>query len=149
MALAVKQAGLPDAFTPRGTTSMPARRKSPARALAPITTGARSNANRAKSLKIGGKRATTKRWRREVLPQILRWAVAATESLPWSSDLLELLFEELYMDDSLEEVLGSRPRELQKRRYPQAIAVALVLRHSWRPEDLACILERLGLRRPL
>lgn len=61
---------------------------------------------------------------------------------------MELLFEELHVDGSLEEVLGSRPRELQKR-YPQAIAVALVLRHSWLPEDLACILERLSLRRPL
>ena len=28
----------------------------------------------------------------------------------------------------------------------QAIAVALILRHSWHPDDLACILKRLKLR---
>lgn len=58
-----------------------------------------------------------------------------------------MLFEELYVDDNLEELLGARVRELQKRRYPQAIAIALVLRHSWQPGNLACILERLGLPR--
>ena len=40
---------------------------------------------------------------------------------------------------------GSRQAELQVRQYPQAVAVALILRHSWRADDLACILERLGL----
>ena len=129
----------------RGNDDMPVHRKSPATpAPTLVSTAVRSDANRTKS---GGRRATTKRWRREVRPQILRSTVVATESLPWSPALLELLFEELYVDGSLEEVLGSRPRELQKRRYPQAIAVALVLRHSWLPQDLACILERLGLPR--
>ena len=124
---------------------MPARRKSPAtRARAPIATAVRSAAKRTE---IGGKRATTRRWRREVRPRILGSAVAATESLRWSPALVELLFEELYVEDSLEEVLGSRPRELQKRQYTQAIAIALVLRHSWLPQDLACILRRLGLPR--
>ena len=65
----------------------------------------------------------------------------------WSPALVELLFEELYVDDSLEELLGARVRGLQKRQYPQAIAMALVLRHSWLPQDLACILKRLGLPR--
>ncbi len=123
---------------------MPARRKSPAtRARAPVSTAVRSAAKRTK----GGKRATTKRWRREVRPRILRSAVAATESLRWSPALVELLFEELYVDDSIEELLGARVRELQKRQYPQAIAIALVIRHSWLPQDLACILKRLGLPR--
>jgi hypothetical protein len=63
--------------------------------------------------------------------------------------LAELLFDELYVDDSLEELLSARVQELQKRRYPQAIAVALILRHSWRADDLYYILERLGLRRRL
>jgi hypothetical protein len=30
--------------------------------------------------------------------------------------------------------------------YPQAVAVALILRHSWHPDDLALILKRLKLR---
>ena len=40
---------------------------------------------------------------------------------------------------------GRRQAELQVRQYPQAVAVALILRHSWRADDLACILERLGM----
>ena len=58
---------------------------------------------------------------------------------------MEVLLEELYVDDGLEELLGKSPTELQVRQYPQAVAVALILRHSWRADDLACILERLGV----
>ena len=50
------------------------------------------------------------------------------------------------MDDGLEELLGKSPSELPVRQYPQAVAVALILRHSWRVDDLACILARLGVR---
>jgi len=56
-----------------------------------------------------------------------------------------VLLEELYVDDGLEGLLGKSPNELQVRRYPQAVAVALILRHSWRADDLACILARLGV----
>jgi len=59
--------------------------------------------------------------------------------------LMKVLVEELYVDDGLEELLGKAPSRLQVRQYPQAVAVALILRHSWRADDLACILERLGL----
>ena len=58
---------------------------------------------------------------------------------------MKVLVEELYVDDGLEELLGKAPSRLQVRQYPQAVAVALILRHSWRADDLACILERLGL----
>lgn len=57
--------------------------------------------------------------------------------------MLELLIEEMYIDDSIEDLLGHRLRDLPKRRYPQAMAVALILRHSWRADDLACIMERI------
>jgi hypothetical protein len=59
---------------------------------------------------------------------------------------MEVLLEELYADDGLEKLLGNSPSELQVRQYPQAVALALVLRHSWRADDLACILARLGVR---
>ena len=55
------------------------------------------------------------------------------------------VLEELYVDDGLEGLLGKPPNELQVRQYPQAIAAALILRHSWRADDLACILKRLGM----
>ena len=58
---------------------------------------------------------------------------------------MKVLVEELYVDDGLEELLGKAPGRLQVRQYPQAVAVALILRHSWRADDLACILERLGV----
>ncbi len=53
--------------------------------------------------------------------------------------------QEFYVDDEITQALGTAPRQLPRRRYAQAVAVALVLRHSWRADDLADILERLGL----
>jgi hypothetical protein len=60
---------------------------------------------------------------------------------------LEVLIEELYIDESIDDLLGEHPRDLPTRRYPEAIAVALILRHSWRADDLAWIVERLRLKR--
>jgi hypothetical protein len=51
----------------------------------------------------------------------------------------------LYVDDQLEKLLANAPRTLPSRRYPQAVALALILRHSWRADDLAYIVKRLGL----
>lgn len=67
------------------------------------------------------------------------------KSLVWSPRLLGVLMEELYMDDSIEELLGDHLRTLPRRRYAEAIALALVLRHSWTPDDLATITSRLGI----
>jgi hypothetical protein len=58
---------------------------------------------------------------------------------------LELLIEELYIDESIDDLLGAHRHDLPTRRYPEAIAIALILRHSWRADDLAYIVERLGL----
>jgi hypothetical protein len=60
---------------------------------------------------------------------------------------LELLIEELYIDESLNDLLGEHPRDLPTRRYAEAIAAALILRHSWRADDLTWIVESLGLKR--
>ena len=48
---------------------------------------------------------------------------------------MEALLEELYVDDSIADLLGEFS-SIPARRYPQLIAVALALRHSWRPDDL-------------
>jgi hypothetical protein len=89
--------------------------------------------------------ASTKRWRRDVRPRAVRSAVSATAMLRWSPSLMEVLLEELYMDDGLEGLLGKSRSDLRVRQYPGAVAAALILRHSWRADDLACILERLGV----
>lgn len=91
------------------------------------------------------KATTIRRWRRDARPRIVRAAVAATKSLRWSPTLIEAVLDELYVDDHFEELLGTAPGELRAPLYPQAIAVALILRHSWQPDDLAFVLERLGL----
>ena len=55
--------------------------------------------------------------------------------LKWSRRLLVLLLEELYVGEEFEELLGPA-EDLPASAYPQAIAVAIALRHSWRPDDL-------------
>lgn len=128
---------------------MPSRRKPPetkstTRSPASARSGLaeRTGTNRRSPAPVD---AATKGWRRDVRPRAVRSAVAATASLRWSPSLMEVLLEELYADDGLEELLGTPPEKLQVRQYPQAVAVALILRHSWRADDLACILARLGV----
>src|SRR6188472_1489131 len=118
---------------------MPSRRKPPeTKSSARAPTSARSDRapragmNRRNPAPID---ATTKRWRRDVRPRAVRSAVSATASLRWSSSLMEVLLEELYVDDRLEELLGKSPTELRVRQYPQAVAAALILRHSWLADD--------------
>jgi hypothetical protein len=61
---------------------------------------------------------------------------------------VDVLIEELYVAEDFNALLGD-PKRLPRRCYPQAVLLALALRHSWRPDDLACILRRLGIRTKL
>jgi hypothetical protein len=88
---------------------------------------------------------SARRWRRDTRPRIVSAAVLATKALRWSPSLIEAVLEELYVDDHFEDLLGV-PGALQAPQFPQALAVALILRHSWHPDDLACILKRLALQ---
>jgi len=90
-------------------------------------------------------KTSTDYWRRIIRPRLVRELVSATESLRWSPKLIEVLLEELYADNDIEELLDSTPRKLQHHQFPQAVALAIILRHSWRADDLASILERLDL----
>jgi hypothetical protein len=89
------------------------------------------------------------RWRRERRMKIIGDIARRTEKLRWSPDLLALLLDELSADDSLAEVVGS-PKTTPSKRFPQVIAVAVALRHSWRPDDLSMLRRRLArmMRRP-
>ena len=90
--------------------------------------------------------SATRRWRRDTRPTSVRHAVSATKGIRWTRPLIEAVLEELYVDDHFEELLGRAPGDLRPGQYAQAIAVALILRHSWHPDDLACMLKRLKLR---
>ena len=76
----------------------------------------------------------------------LRSLVARTQDIPWSPNLVSVLIEELYVEEDFNVLLGD-PKRLPRRRYAQAVLMALALRHSWRPDDLACVLRRLGVTR--
>jgi hypothetical protein len=62
--------------------------------------------------------------------------------LKWSRSLLLLLLEELYVGDEFDALVG-RPEQLSVAQYPEAIAVAIALRHSWRLDDLERIVRDL------
>ena len=128
---------------------MPARRKPPSTKSSRRGPSARSRheqrpAKHSRGTVSRGK--TSKRWRRDTRPRIVRAAVSATKAIRWSPVLIEAVLEEMYVDDHFEELLGRSPGDLRPGQYARAVAVALILRHSWHPDDLACMLKRLKLR---
>ena len=84
-----------------------------------------------------------RRWRLEARPSALRKIAARARSLRWSRNLVSLVLYELGIDH-VAELIGPL-RRMPPSRYPQAIAVSIALRHSWRPDDLARIARRLHL----
>ena len=58
-----------------------------------------------------------------------------------------MLLEELGADEMFFALVGD-PRRVPKRRFGQALAVMLLLRYSWRPDDLEGCANRLGLTMP-
>jgi hypothetical protein len=83
-------------------------------------------------------------WRACVRPQLLMSLVEQAQHLSWSRRLIGLLLEELHISDDFDRLIGPI-RGLPPTRYPQLLAVALVIRHSWSPQDPARISNRLGL----
>jgi hypothetical protein len=90
---------------------------------------------------------TTAKWRLLDRNNDLRSLIESTTTLRWSADLLELLLQELYVDEEIVQLVGDL-QKLPAGRYPQVIALALALRHSWRPDDLAGIVRRLRRSQP-
>src|SRR3954449_7948891 len=86
------------------------------------------------------------RWREELRPQALRLFAARTATLPWSRALLKLVVRELYPDDLFAELIGNLDR-VPRRRWPQVVALAVALRHSWRQQGLAQIVRSLHVPR--
>jgi hypothetical protein len=83
-------------------------------------------------------------WRRELRPRAMRLMAARTRHLAWSRALVSVLLDELQPDDLFAEIVGA-PNRLAPSQFPQAVAIALLLRHSWRQADLTQIARRLGI----
>ena len=83
-------------------------------------------------------------WRTCVRPQLLPSLVEQTHHLLWSRRLIGLLLEELHISDDFDRLMGPTAG-VPPSRFPQLLAIALVIRHSWSPQDLARITKRLGL----
>ena len=83
-------------------------------------------------------------WRRELRPRAMRLMAARTRHLAWSRALVSVLLDELHPDDLFTKMIGA-PNRLTPSQFPQAVAIALLLRHSWRQADLTRIAKRLGI----
>ncbi len=86
-------------------------------------------------------------WRRHGRLDDLRVLAEGASGLALSRGLLHALLEELHIGDDFDVLVG-RVAHLPAREYPRLLAIALLLRHSWCPRDLARTAARLGLPRP-
>jgi hypothetical protein len=84
------------------------------------------------------------RWRNDDRVEDLRALALSARGLTWTRALFEALLEELHISDDFDALVGRVPH-LSPSQYPRLIAVALLLRHSWCPEDLERTATRLGL----
>ena len=90
-------------------------------------------------------RADAERWRRELRPRAMRFIASRTTTLTWTRALLRLLLDELQSeDDFFFDIVGPLDR-IPPKRFPQAVAIALALRHSWLQSDLTHIAHRLRI----
>jgi hypothetical protein len=84
-------------------------------------------------------------WRRDHRFEDLCGLANSAHGLEWSRGLLYALLEELHVSDDFDVLVG-RVARLPTSQYPRLVAVALLLRHSWSPEDLERTATRLGLQ---
>jgi hypothetical protein len=89
------------------------------------------------------------RWRRHSRLAVLRELADGAHGLTLSRRLLNALLEELHISDDFDVLVGPVAR-LPASQYPRLLAIALLLRHSWCPQDLARTAARIALSvRPL
>jgi hypothetical protein len=85
-------------------------------------------------------------WRRHGRLDDLRALAEDASGLELSRGLLHALLEELHISDDFDVLVGRVARR-PASQYPRLLAIALLLRHSWCPQDLARTATRLGLSR--
>ena len=86
-------------------------------------------------------------WRRRTRLFDLRQLADGANGLPLSSQLLGALLEELHVSDDFDTLAGPVAGQ-PASEYPRLLAIAVLLRHSWSPQDLARTAARLGLPGP-
>ena len=91
-------------------------------------------------------RVQVDRWRRHSRLAVLRELADGAHNLTLSRRLLNALLEELHISDDFDVLVGPVAR-LPASQYPRLLAIALLLRHSWCPQDLARTATQLGLSR--
>jgi len=84
------------------------------------------------------------RWRDADRVEDVRALALSAQGLTWSPALLDALLEELHISDDFDALVG-RVAHLPTCQYPRLLAIALLLRHSWCPQDLERTATRLGL----
>ena len=85
-------------------------------------------------------------WRRHGRLDDLRALADGADGFVLSRRLLHALLEELHIGDDFDALVG-RVARLPAREYPRLLAIALLLRHSWCPQDLVRTATRVGLPR--
>jgi hypothetical protein len=83
---------------------------------------------------LRGRQNDVELWRSEARSEILRSLAREFRTVLWTTRLFEVLLEELHLDEELERLLGERIPDLNRSRYAEAIAIGLILRHSWHPK---------------
>jgi hypothetical protein len=81
-------------------------------------------------------------WRRQRRTAALQRFTRSVTQLRWSVVVLDALIDELHVTYEFIQLLG-RPEDIPVRRYPQAVAVAIALRHSWRPDLLTRVARHI------
>jgi hypothetical protein len=89
-------------------------------------------------------RVQVDRWRRHNRLAVLRELADGAHGLTLSRRLLNALLEELHISDDFDVLVGPVAR-LPASQYPRLLAIALLLRHSWCPQDLSHTAARIAL----
>ena len=91
-------------------------------------------------------RADTERWRTELRPRAVRLIAERTAKLRMVADAAATPARGHPARRAVPRRARASLRHLPVKRYPQAIAVALALRHSWQRDDLITFSKRLGVK---
>ncbi len=83
-------------------------------------------------------------WRVRHRHAVLQELAHGSQGVAWTRRLLNLLLEELHVTEEFDQLVGPTS-SLPASHYPRLVAIALLLRHSWSPHDLARTGARIGL----